>query len=66
VQEHVEESEEWNSLIQPVIKSVIRFGSEGQYLRFMQLVDGLGSRYPDEPRLSYRLLRFAREFHAIG
>jgi hypothetical protein len=61
-----QESAEWNNLIQPIIKTTIRFSSEAKYLQFMQLVDALGRRYPDQTHLSGRLLAFSREFHTIG
>lgn len=55
------EGQGWGDLIQPVIKTTIRFSDEQKYLHFMQLMEALGSRYPDERRLSQRLLQYARD-----
>jgi hypothetical protein len=52
---------EWDSLVHPVIKTTLRFADEPQYLQFVRLVERLSERYPEEARLSHRLLRFARD-----
>lgn len=52
----------WGDLIEPVVRSVLKFSTWEERARFVDLANLLASRYPEETSLASRLHRFVREF----
>jgi len=55
------ESQEWTDLIQPIVKTSIRFTDGVEYVRFTDTIEALAHRYPNLPRVSDRILQALRD-----